>query len=81
MSLKITDFGFARCYDPSEGGLTDKLGSPLYMAPEIIKQLSYDSSVDIWALGVLLFALLCGKFPFKGQNDKELYSHICTKDL
>jgi len=35
--LKITDFGFARCYDPSEGGLTDKLGSPLYMAPEIIK--------------------------------------------
>ena len=37
LNLKITDFGFARCYDPSEGGLTDKLGSPLYMAPEIIK--------------------------------------------
>jgi serine/threonine protein kinase len=31
---------------------------------------------DIWALGVLLYALLCGKFPFKGKSDKELYQKI-----
>jgi MAP/microtubule affinity-regulating kinase len=52
------------------------------MAPEIVSKIEYSGPpADIWALGVLLFALLCGKFPFKGQNDKELYSHICTKDL
>jgi serine/threonine protein kinase len=73
LSLKITDFGFARCYDPSEGGLTDKLGSPLYMAPEIIKQLSYDSSVDIWALGVLCYIMLSGKPPFKGSSKDEIF--------
>lgn len=31
---------------------------------------------DIWASGVLLYALLCGHFPFKGQSDKELYKKI-----
>ena len=52
------------------------------MAPEIVSKIEYSGPpADIWALGVLLFALLCGKFPFKGQNDKELYSHICTKEL
>ena len=40
-NLKITDFGFAKCYDPEEGGLTETLGSPLYMAPEIIKKQPY----------------------------------------
>ncbi len=47
------------------------------MAPEIVSKSEYSGPpADIWALGVLLFALLCGKFPFKGQNDKELYENI-----
>ena len=73
LNLKITDFGFAKCYDPKEGGLTDKLGSPLYMAPEIIKTLPYDSSVDIWALGVLCYIMLSGKPPFKGSSKDEIF--------
>lgn len=52
------------------------------MAPEIVSKIEYSGPpADIWALGVLLFALLCGKFPFKGANDKELYNYICTKEL
>ena len=52
------------------------------MAPEIVSKIEYSGPpADIWALGVLLYALLCGKFPFKGANDKELYSHIRTQDL
>jgi serine/threonine protein kinase len=81
LNLKITDFGFARCYDPSEGGLTDKLGSPLYMAPEIIKQLSYNSSVDIWALGVLCYIMLSGKPPFKGSSKDEIFIQITSKNI
>jgi serine/threonine protein kinase len=42
-------------------------GTPSYMAPEIINKLEYcGPPADIWALGVLLFALLNGTFPFKG---------------
>lgn len=80
-ALKITDFGFAKCYDPSEGGLTETLGSPLYMAPEIIKKLPYDCSVDIWALGVLSFIMLSGKPPFKGKSKEEIFAQITTKNI
>ena len=80
-NLKITDFGFAKCYDPTEGGLTETLGSPLYMAPEIIKKLPYDCSVDIWALGVLTFIMLCGRPPFKGRSKDEIFVEITTKNI
>ena len=47
------------------------------MAPELVRKSEYDGrQVDMWALGVLLFALLCGTFPFRGQNEKELYGKI-----
>lgn len=64
-TIKITDFGFSKLYDPTEG-MKDTLGSPLYMAPEIIKKRPYDSSVDIWAIGIMTYLMLCGKPPFKG---------------
>ena len=52
------------------------------MAPEIVAKVEYSGPpADIWALGVLLFALLCGKFPFKGSNDKELYHAIRFNEL
>ena len=81
LDIKITDFGFAKCYDPTEGGLTETLGSPLYMAPEIIKKLEYDCSVDIWALGVMTYIMLSGKPPFKGKTKDEVFVQITTKDF
>ena len=80
-SLKITDFGFAKCYDPAEGGLTETLGSPLYMAPEIIKKLPYDTAVDIWAVGVMTYIILSGKPPFKGKSKDEVFVQITTKNI
>ena len=79
--VKMIDFGFSTCI-PHERKVKIFCGTPSYMAPEIVSKIEYSGPpADIWALGVLLFALLCGKFPFKGQNDKELYSHICSKEL
>lgn len=57
-------------------------GTPSYMAPEIVNKQEYTGPpADIWALGVLLYALLCGTFPFKGQTDKELYKKITSGDF
>ena len=79
--VKMIDFGFSTCI-PHERKVKIFCGTPSYMAPEIVSKTEYSGPpADIWALGVLLFALLCGRFPFKGQNDKELYSHICTQEL
>lgn len=51
------------------------------MAPEIVQKLEYAGPpADIWALGVLLFTLLSGCFPYRGATDKELYTKIMRAD-
>ena len=72
---KITDFGFSKFFDPREG-MTETLGSPLYMAPEIIKKIRYDMKVDIWSLGVIIYTLIIGKPPFETTNVKSTYDKI-----
>ena len=79
LNVKITDFGFAQFYDPEKGGLTDTLGSPLYMAPEIIKKVKYDYKVDVWSLGVISYILLSGKPPFNGKTKDEIFLQVATK--
>ena len=81
LSLKITDFGFARCYNPTDGGLSEVLGSPLYMAPEIIKKVPYDEKVDIWSLGIMAYTLISGKPPFLGKTKSELFNSITQGPL
>jgi calcium-dependent protein kinase len=73
LNIKITDFGFAKFYDPREGGLKESLGSPLYMAPEIIKNLPYDSKVDIWSLGIVFYILLSGKPPISARTKEDIF--------
>jgi serine/threonine protein kinase len=53
--------------------------SPFYAAPEMILGKKYEGpEVDMWSLGVILFALLCGHLPFDDDNVKELYKKIAT---
>ena len=61
--LKLIDFGFAQKFD-KEKGMTLTLGSPLYMAPELLKKVKYNEKVDIWALGCITYSLICCQTPF-----------------
>ena len=64
--IKIIDFGFA-AFCSNTQKLKIFCGTPSYMAPELVRKHEYDGrQVDMWALGVLLFALLAGSFPFRG---------------
>uniref|UniRef100_A0A8C6UNF7 Maternal embryonic leucine zipper kinase n=1 Tax=Neogobius melanostomus TaxID=47308 RepID=A0A8C6UNF7_9GOBI len=77
-NLKLIDFGL--CARP-KGGLSYELmtccGSPAYAAPELVQGKAYiGSEADVWSMGVLLFALLCGYLPFDDDNYMVLYRKI-----
>lgn len=79
-NIKITDFGFACFFDPKEG-LSDVLGSPLYMAPEIVQEKTYDLRVDVWSVGVIAYILLSGRPPFKGKTKTDIFKSILEDEL
>lgn len=74
--IKLIDFGFCCCTSP-DIPLKVFCGTPSYMSPEIVLKREYTGPpTDIWGTGVLFFAMLCGQFPFRGANDRELYRKI-----
>ena len=73
--IKLVDFGFAVSFDPTKG-MKDVLGTPLFIAPEIISEKKYNSKADIWSLGIVVYYLICGYPPFDGEDRTQLFSRI-----
>jgi len=71
-TLKLIDFGFAKFFKAGECKFKEILGSPMYMAPEILTQDEYDEKCDIWSTGILCYSLLCGEMPFQPHEDDPL---------
>jgi len=76
LECKLTDFGFASILDENHM-FKDSLGSPNYMAPELIVKKPYGYKVDVWACGCVLYSMLCGMMAFDGDSKKELHQSIC----
>ncbi|KAG1689972.1 hypothetical protein DVH05_028368 [Phytophthora capsici] len=78
--LKIADFGFARHL--ATASMAETLcGSPLYMAPEILKFQKYDAKADLWSVGTILFEMLAGRPPYGGANHVQLLANIERQPL
>lgn len=79
--LLIADFGLSRIMDEEQFHvLTTTCGTPGYMAPEIFKKTGHGKPVDIWALGVITYFLLCGYTPFDRDTDFEEMQAILKAD-
>ncbi|CAI5738874.1 unnamed protein product [Hyaloperonospora brassicae] len=79
-ALKIADFGFARHL--ATASMAETLcGSPLYMAPEILKFQKYDAKADLWSVGTILFEMVAGRPPFGGANHVQLLANIERQPL
>jgi len=75
--VKLLDFGIAK--DQTQGDLTKEgvlVGSPAYMAPEVLLGEEEDPTADVWALGVTLYELASGRKPFRGSSSKELFQAV-----
>jgi calcium/calmodulin-dependent serine protein kinase len=60
--------------------IAGRIGTPHFMAPEVVERQQYGKPVDIWSAGVLLHILLSGTLPFLGTKDR-LYESICRGKL
>ncbi len=74
VNIKLIDFG-ASNYIKSNQILTLKVGSPYYIAPEVLNK-CYNEKCDIWSAGVVLYVMLTGNFPFSGINSQQLFENI-----
>ena len=91
--LRLCDFGFARVFEHGELAYT-LVGTPEYLAPEILRGKGYSTSCDWWSLGITIYKMLNGHGPFFRNSRAEIFSAIsegkldfpahfdpCTRDL
>jgi serine/threonine-protein kinase ULK/ATG1 len=79
-TIKISDFGLAKTCE-SDTLLDTICGSPMYMAPEIMKYKKYDTKADLWSLGVIFYQMLTGKTPYTARSHSELMNNIENQDV
>lgn len=78
-SVKVTDFGIARITDSSKTKTGLVLGTPSFMSPEQIAGKRVDGRSDLYSLGVMLFQMLAGVLPFRGDSMAELMYKIANE--
>ena len=79
---KLLDFGISRYEDSVTAALTKPidgaLGTPSYMSPEQIRGRKLDSRTDIWSLGVVLYRILGGRWPFTGATERQYLASVIS---
>lgn len=76
-TVQLADFGFASAYQIGRKSLSEPWGSLHYSSPEICNQVSYEGpEVDVWSIGVVLYALCIGRLPFGGGTEEETAERI-----
>jgi len=79
-TVKVTDFGIARITDSSKTKTGLVLGTPSFMSPEQIAGKRVDGRSDLYSLGVMLFQMLTGVLPFRGESMAALMYKIANED-
>ncbi len=76
--VKVSDFGMAKVLDNRTHLMSTVCGTPAYLAPEVIMNMKYDCTCDIWSLGVVLYVMLCGYPPFDSESNEENLKNVTS---
>lgn len=79
--IKLGDFGFCKNLSSAEDMAKTMLGSPIYMAPEVLKGEIYSIKADIWSLGVVLYEMIFGVCPFMSNSIANLIEVLNVQNL
>ncbi|KAH0484034.1 MAG: uncharacterized protein KVP18_004466 [Porospora cf. gigantea A] len=75
-TIKLSDFGWSNESNSEKQGRLTFCGTLEYLAPEMVQGHAHDTSLDMWAVGVLLYEFLCGMAPFTGNAAQDVFSKI-----
>lgn len=73
--VKLIDFGLSRRHKSNDAPMMNRVGTPFYMSPAVVRG-EYDRSCDIWSVGIVAYILLTGYPPFNGHNDVEIHESV-----
>lgn len=76
---RICDFGISRFGGDPNAAMTQQIGTPHWMAPEMFESANYTNKVDVYAYAILLWEVLTQQTPFKGMSAIQIMTGICTK--
>lgn len=76
--MKLIDLGTAKHLKTKNGRTYTIIGTPHYMAPEILTGKGYTYSVDLWSIGICLYEFMCGNVPYAedAEDPYEIYEEI-----
>jgi len=80
INVKIMDFGLSKIVSKEEK-LVEGFGTLLYAAPELIQNMPYNIEIDVWSLGVILFYMFTGYYPFNGKEEFEIEEKIINEPV